>query len=209
MCFPLRKALAWLCRRFFVRAGEENERAALELAAEGVGICRFVHGGMEDGLRGARGMAGEGSAWILWVYGRGGLTMGGRALYREEGWIDAALPEPGKGRCGGAGWRCLPRWGKGALGGRAPVWAMACWLAEGAFLRARGSGSGARERWAGHIVSSVSARFAIRRGYGGPCPHPLKDHWPLRIPFAAAQNSWLHNESRAIPAQRLFDVWMD
>ena len=63
-----------------VRAGEENERAALELAAEGVGICRFVHGGMEDGLRGARGMAGEGSAWILWVYGRGGLTMGEGAV---------------------------------------------------------------------------------------------------------------------------------
>ena len=29
--------------------------------------------------------------------------------------------------------------------------------------------------------------FPFRRGYGGLRPHPLKGHWPLRIPLAAAQ----------------------
>ena len=47
---------------------------------------------------------------------------------------------------------------------------------------------GARGAAAQRSTAFHPGHFPFRRGYGGPCPHPLKDLWPLRIPLATARH---------------------
>ena len=83
-------------------------------------------------------------------------------------------PDGARGRCGCAGRRCLPRWGKDASIGRAPVLAFWSVSSRRRFLRARFPDS-ARAGMAAEAAFLPFPRcFPFRRGYGGLCPHPLK-----------------------------------
>ncbi len=127
---------------------------------------------------------------------------GGRRCIERRGGLTLPCPDRARGAAGVRGGAACP-------GGARALWEGARRLGYG-MLVSGGSIFACKGTWlwragtvAGHIVSSGSARFAMRRGYGGLCPHPLKGHWPLRIPLAAAQNSLSHNESRAAPARGL------
>ena len=112
---------------------------------------------------------------------------GGKPDVKEAG--EAALPCPlGQGALGSLG-ATLLACGKGASGRRALVLPHGVFGAGGIFLRAsrpvpRAGLTGADY---GFLPHPHPGCFRCRRGYGGLCPHPLKDHWPLRIPLAAAR----------------------
>ena len=115
------------------------------------------------------------------------------------GWRCLALR--GKGRCVGAGRRCLPRWGKGALGGRAPGFGgLEGWRRAGSFhaqdspFWARGVGGGGRRFFPSGLLSRPAG---LRRAP----PAPAQGTCPLRIPLAAAQRPVPCNASRAAPAR--------
>ena len=102
----------------------------------------------------------------------------------------AALPCPTGARGAVKVWerRCLPaaralRWGA------RPVWRYGALAVSGlpaniSRLVAGRAGKGTAGRG---FPFPVRADGRFRRGYGGLRPHPLKGHWPLRIPFAAAR----------------------
>ncbi len=92
----------------------------------------------------------------------------------------------GKGRCGGAGRRCLPRRGRSASFGRAPGFGDLGALTAGgmlpraSFLRARAGLAARRES------SALPRDSPFRRGYDGLCPSRSRD-LSLENPFCAAQ----------------------
>ena len=168
-------------------------------------VCPWGSGGC---LAWCAGKVGKCGAWILPACGRDGLAVGDEWPYRGEGWTTLPCPT-GQGALRKCGATLLAPVGQGRSGRARAGLGYGVLVGNGSLVWARIPAFGARERWTGRVASLVSAQFAMRRGYGGLRPHPLKGQRPLRIPLAAAQNAWPHNESRAAPAQRLFDVWMD
>ena len=127
-------------------------------------------------------------------------------------WSDAALPQRGKGRCGGRRRRCLPRWGKGAA-----VWRAWFWLVRGEMLfmrrfalqeglagapggrgktallirahpsragrRARSTGGASRAAKTAHSSRGRLVFATIPRGERRALPAPAQGTSPLGIPF--------------------------
>ena len=112
------------------------------------------------------------------------------------------LPCPtGQGTLWGRGAALLAPLGQGRFGrSRAGSWGFGVFAVDGSF-RVHGNLLPAREkRWARWSCLSTSEQNHVSGGERRALPAPAQGTNPLRIPLAAAQKAFPHNESRAAPA---------